>query len=87
MWMPALITLAPFALAFSASTISPPSGANTIAPSNSSGGACPDAPAHSAPSERANAWPSSSPGFVNANTRLPCRAASWQRMCAEAPKP
>ena len=44
-------------------------------------------PAQAAPSERASAWPSSSPGLVNANTRLPWCTATWQTRCAEAPKP
>ena len=87
MWIPALITRAPFALARSAAGISAPTGAKTIAPSSSSGGASPDEPTHSAPSSRANACVSSSPSRVKANTRRPSWTATWQRMWAEAPKP
>ena len=38
MWMPALITRAPWALARSAAPSAAPTGAKTIAPSSSSGG-------------------------------------------------
>ena len=44
MWMPALMTGAPLALARSAAGISGPTGAKTIAPSSSSGGVSPEAP-------------------------------------------
>ena len=56
MWMPALITRAPLALARSAAGISAPTGAKTIAPSSSSGGCSSEDPAHSAPSSRAKSW-------------------------------
>ena len=56
MWMPAHTTVAPLAVARSASGTSPPTGAKIRAPSSSSGGALPESPAHSAPSSRANAW-------------------------------
>ncbi len=87
MWMPALITRAPLALARRAVVISAPIGAKTIAPSTSSGGASSEEPAHSAPSSRANACPSSSPSRVKAKTRRPWCTATWQRMWAAAPKP
>ena len=46
-----------------------------IAASSSSGGRSSEPPAHSAPSDRANACPSASPGFVKAKMRaaLPAR--------------
>ena len=87
MWMPALITRAPLALARSAAGISAPTAAKTIAPSSCSGGASSEEPAHSAPSSRANACVSSSPARVKAKTRRPWWTATWQRMWAEAPKP
>lgn len=87
MWMPAQTTVPPRASTFSADGTSSPAGAKTIAASSSSGGASPEAPAHSAPSSRANAWPSVSPARVKANTRRPCRRATCATMWAEAPKP
>ena len=71
MWMPALITRAPLALARSAAGISAPAAAKTIAPSSSSGGCSSEEPAHSAPSPRANACVSASPSRVKAKTRRP----------------
>ena len=53
MWIPAQTTEPPFATAASAAGTSSPTGAKMIAASSSSGGA--PAPAHSAPSSRANA--------------------------------
>ena len=44
-------------------------------------------PAQTAPSSRANAWPSASPGRVKAKTRRPWCRATWATMCAAAPKP
>ena len=87
MWIPAHTTVPPGATARSATGTSAPTGANTIAASSGSGGPSSESPAHSAPSSRANAWPSMSPGRVSANTRRPSWAAIWQTMCAEAPKP
>jgi hypothetical protein len=78
MWIPAQTTAPPFATAPSATGTSSPVGAKMIAASSSSGGA--PAPAHSAPSERANDCPSSSASRVNANARLPSQRASWTTM-------
>ena len=48
---------------------------------------CPEGPAHSAPRRARSCSPASSPGRVNANTRRPSWRATWQTMCAAAPKP
>ena len=87
MWMPAQTTVPPFAVARSAAGTCSPTGANRIAASSSSGAGPAASPAHSAPSSRANRCASSSPARVNANTRLPSCRATWQTMCAAAPKP
>ena len=58
-----------------------------IAAPSFSGGACSEAPAHSAPSSVANSWAASSPARVNANTRMPLPMATWAMMWAAAPKP
>ncbi len=86
MWMPAQTTAPPGASARSATVTSSPTGAKMIAASSSSGRSS-EPPAHSAPSSRANACVAVSPGRVNANTRRPWCTATWQTMCAEAPKP
>ena len=87
MWMPAVTTVAPFAVARSAAGTSSPSGAKMMAASSSSGAGPSESPAHSAPSSRASAWASVSSARVKAKTRLPWWRATWQTMCAEAPKP
>ena len=87
MWIPAQTTEPPFSTARRATGTSSPTGAKMIAASSGSGGSSPDAPAHSAPSERANACPSASPSRVNANTRRPCQRATWAITWADAPKP
>jgi hypothetical protein len=87
MWIPAQTTTPPRASTCSADGTSAPTGAKTIAASSSSGGRSSEPPAHSAPRLRANACPSVSPGFVNANTRRPWLRATWATMWAEAPKP
>src|SRR6266576_3598158 len=87
MWMPAQTTLPPFASARSASGTSAPTGAKMMAASSSSGGRSSEPPAQTAPSSRANACPSSSPGRVKAKTRRPSCLATCAMMCAEAPKP
>ena len=66
MWIPAETTVPPGAIARSASTISSPTGAKTIAASRSDAAGSPTAPAHSAPSERASSWVSVSPSRVSA---------------------
>ena len=58
-----------------------------MAASSGSGGCSLDEPAHSAPSERANASADASPGRVKAKTRRPWARATWQMMCAAAPNP
>ena len=87
MWIPAHTTLPPFATARSAAGTSSPAGAKMSAASSSSGAGPSASPAHSAPSERANACDSTSSARVKANTRLPWWRATWQMMCAAAPKP
>ena len=77
----------PGASARSAAGTSAPTGAKMIAASSSSGGGPIASPAHSQPSERANACGASSPARVKANTRRPWWRATWQTMCADAPKP
>src|SRR6266511_2188464 len=85
MWIPAHTTVPPFATAASAAGTSSPAGAKMIAASSSSGGL--PAPAHSAPSSRANACASTSRSRVTANTRRPSCRATCATMCAAAPKP
>ena len=87
MWIPAHTTTPAGASARSAAGTSAPTGAKTIAASSSSGGGPIASPAHSQPSESANACEAVSSARVNANTRRPWWIATWQTMCAEAPKP
>src|SRR3954451_17314589 len=74
MRIPAHTTTPPRSSARSAAGTSGLTGAKMIAASNGSGGDSSEPPAHSAPSERANAWGSVSPGEVNADTRRPPQA-------------
>ena len=76
----------PAARARSATGTSSPAGAKMIAASSSSASSSAP-PAHSAPSSRASACLSASPGLVIAKTRRPWWAATWQIRCADAPKP
>jgi len=78
MWMPAQTTVPPGAIALSAAGTSGPAGAKISAPSSSCGGRSSLPPAQTAPSDRANAWVSSSPGRVNAYTSRPWWTATWQ---------
>ena len=66
MWIPAQTTVPPGASVRSAAGTSAPAEAKMIAASSSCGGGSSIAPAQVAPSERANAWVSSSPERVNA---------------------
>ena len=68
MWIPAQTTMPPLAVAARADGTSAPTGAKMIAASSGSGGVSSDEPAQSAPRERANAWPCSSPARVKAKT-------------------
>ena len=60
--MPPQTTRPPLRNAASAAGTSAPTGANRMAASSGSGGFSSEPPAHSAPIERAKAWPAASPG-------------------------
>ncbi len=88
MWIPAQTTMPPGASARSAAGTSSPAVAKMIAASSGSGGrlvACARPFAAERRRERLSAL--RRPGFVKANTRRPCHAATWQIMCAAEPKP
>ena len=65
MWMPAQTTVPPGASALSAAGTSSPAEAKMIAASSGSGGSCSLPPAQTAPNERANCRPRSSPAVAN----------------------
>ena len=87
MWIPAHTTTPPGPTARSAAGTSAPTGAKISAASSGSGPGRVASPAHSAPSDRASAWAPVSSARVNAKTRRPSATATWQMMCAAAPKP
>ena len=87
MWIPAHTTVPPGATARSAAGTSAPTGAKISAASSGSGPGAIASPAHSAPSERASSCAALSSARVKANTRRPWATATWQMMCAAAPKP
>ena len=80
MWIPAHTTVPPLSVARSAAGTSSPTGAKMIAASSGSGTESVAAPAHSAPSSRANVCADESPLRVKANTRRPSATATWQTM-------